>query len=184
MNSDDVAAIAVEMADAWNAGDLDHFLEFLTDDVEWNDPAMNAPAKGRAAVEQFARSVLRAFPDFEYAIRHPICVAADCGRCAVPWRITGTHRDYLDPPGYAPTNRRAVFQGVDLLEFRGLQVYKIETLFDVVPPAEQLLSMTLRPPVGGVREWLAVMVQRVRAFWLRTVRKDVAGERNGNKPAG
>ncbi len=184
MSPDEVAAIAVEMADAWNAQDLDHFLEFLTDDVEWADPAMQTPAKGKVAVERFARSVLRAFPDFEYTVRPPVCVSADGSRCAVPWRIAATHRDYLEPPGFAPTNRQAVFDGVDLLEFRGLQVFKIETLFDVIPPAEQLLGMSLRPPVGGVREKCAVALQRVFAFWVRSVRRGSSGKGNGQEPAG
>ena len=171
MGSDDAIAIAVQMAKAWNMRDLDGFLSFLTDDVEWDDPAMQAPpARGLAAVEGFAQSVLRAFPDFEYTIRHPVCVAADGNRCAVPWRISATHSNQLEPPGYAPTGRRAVFEGVDLLEFRGSRVCRIETLFDVIKPAEQLLAMSLRPPPGGARERLAVLAQRIRAFWLRSVR--------------
>ena len=163
-------AVAIQLAESWNARDLTRFLSFLTEDVEWDDPAMQQPARGRAAVEQFAKSVLEAFPDFEYKIREPICVASDESRCAVPWRITATHTERWEPPGYGPTNRTVDFEGVDLLEFRGPQVCRIETLFDVVGAAGQLLGLTLRPPVGGMRERVAVLGQRARAYWLREVR--------------
>jgi len=162
--------VAVQLAESWNARDLSRFLSLLAEDVEWDDPAMQQPARGRDAVEQFARSVLKAFPDFEYTIREPICVASDGSRCAVPWRITATHSARWEPPGYAPTNRSVDFEGVDLLEFRGARVCKIETLFDVVGAAGQLLGVTLRPPVGGLRERIAVLGQRARAYWLREVR--------------
>jgi hypothetical protein len=184
MSSDEVAATAVKMAEAWNGRDLDQFLQFLTDDVVWTDPAMQTPARGKVAVERFARSVLRAFPDFEYTIRPPVCIADDRSRCAVPWRIAATHCDYLDPPGFAPTNRQAVFDGVDLLEFRGSQVCRIETLFDVVAPAEQLLGMRLRPAPGGVREKLTVVLQRVYAFALRSRKRPIPARHSRNKPAG
>jgi len=171
MTPEEATAVAVEMVNAWNQRDLPRFLEYMTDDVEWDDPAMLTPAKGQAAVGQFAHSVLQAFPDFEYTIRHPICVAPDGSRCAVPWRIAGTHVRTLEPPGYGPTHRRAVFEGVDLLEFRGPRVCRIETSFDVLRPAEQLLAMRLRPKVGSIQGKVAVSIQRARAFWLRRVRK-------------
>jgi len=184
MNVDDIAAIAMEIAEAWNARDLDRVLGFLADDVEWNDPAMQSPAKGKIAVESFTQSLLRAFPDFVYTIRDPICVAADCSRCAVPWRISATHSDYFDPPGFAPTNRRAVFDGVDMLEFRGSQVCRIETLFDVIPPAEQFLGISLRPPAGGFREKCVVAFQRLLALVARTARRSSSRKGSGATPAG
>ena len=184
MNADDIAAVAVEIAEAWNARDLDRVLGFLTDDVEWNDPAMQSPAKGKIAVESFIRSLLRAFPDFVYTIRDPVCVSADCSRCAVPWRISVTHSDYFDPPGFAPTNRQAVFEGVDLFEFRGSQVCKIETLFDLIPPAEQLLGISLRPPAGGFREKCVVAFQRLFALVARTAQRSSSRKGSGETPAG
>jgi hypothetical protein len=184
MNADDVAAIPMEIAEAWNARDLDRVLGFLTDDVEWKDPAMQSPAKGKIAVESFIQSLLRAFPDFVYTIREPVCVAADCTRCAVPWRISVTHSDCFDPPGFAPTNRRAVFEGVDLLEFRGSQICGIETLFDVIPPAEQLLGISLRPPAGGFREKCVVAVQRLFALVARTAQRSSSRKGSRETPAG
>ena len=63
------------MVDAWNAKDIDTYLGYLAEDVVWSDPAMPAPCVGRKAVAEFSRSVLRAFPDFQYSIRGPICMS-------------------------------------------------------------------------------------------------------------
>ena len=170
MSAEEVSAIVEAMAVAWNDRDLDAYLLYLTDDVVWNDPAMAQPARGREEVRSFSESVLRAFPDFRYTIRAPICVAGDGTRCAVPWKIDGTHSAPLEPPGYGPTGRKAVFEGVDLLEFHGGQVCRIDTYFDVLVPAEQLLALRLRPEPGGWCERSAVSAQRLRAAWLRRFR--------------
>jgi predicted ester cyclase len=127
---------------------------------------MQVPAVGREAVREFSESVLRAFPDFRYTIRYPMCFAADGSRCAVPWLITATNLGPLDPPGFGPTGKRTEFHGVDLLEFQGRKVKRIDTYFDATKPAEQLLSLT-RPQPGSRLERVLVRLQRIRAAWLR-----------------
>ncbi len=156
MGSEELEALVERMAAAWNGGDLDSFVSYLTEDVVWDDPAMSAPAVGCEAVRAFGESVLRAFPDFRYAVRQPICTAPDGSRCAVPWTITATNLARLTPPGFAPTGRSVEFSGVDLLEIRGRRVKRIDTYFDVLRPAEQLLSVHLRPAPGGLRQRLLV----------------------------
>ena len=125
------------------------------------------PARGRDQVRAFVESVLRAFPDFHYQIREPICVAADGTRCAIPWRITATHTAPLVPPGFAPTGRHFCQDGIDLLEVRAGRVARIQTYFDPIAGAEQLLAITLRPPSGTVRERLLVFLQRLMAARAR-----------------
>jgi ketosteroid isomerase-like protein len=113
---------------SWEARDLEGLVDCLSDDVEWYDPAMpDPPARGRAAVRAWAEAVIRAFPDFRYEVLPPICHATDGSRCAIKWRITASHLGFLEPPGYAPTGRRAQFEGVDLLEFQGERVRRILT---------------------------------------------------------
>ncbi len=156
---------------SWEARDLDGLVECLSEDVEWYDPAMpDPPARGRAAVRAFAEAVIRAFPDFRYEILPPICHAADGSRCAVKWRVTASHLGLLEPPGYAPTGRRAELEGVDLLELEGERVRRILTAFDALPAAEQLLGMRLRPVPGTWPGFLAVRVQRVLA-WLARLKR-------------
>lgn len=153
---------------SWDARDLDALVDCLSDDVEWYDPAMpDPPARGRTAVRAFAQAIIRAFPDFRYEILPPICYAADGSRCAIKWRISASHLASLDPPGYAPTGRRAEFEGVDLLEFEGESVRRILTAFDPLPAAEQLLGLRLRPTPGTLRGFVMVHVQRLAAWRAR-----------------
>jgi hypothetical protein len=159
-----------EMMDAWNRRDLDTYVSLLHEDITWDDPAMLAPAVGKTAVREFSESVLRAFPDFTYEIRGPICVDETGTGCAVPWRIRGTHSAPLDPPGYGPTMRTAEFEGVDLIRVRGTRVDRIETLFNVLVPAEQLLAVSLRPRPGSVGAKVIVGLQRIVAWVVRRFR--------------
>ena len=99
MGFEELEALVERMAAAWNGGDLESFVSYLTEDVVWDDPAMSAPAVGCEAVKAFGESVLRAFPDIRYAVRQPICTAPDGSRCAVPWTITATNLARLTPPG-------------------------------------------------------------------------------------
>ena len=104
MGSEELEALVERMAAAWNGGDLESFVSYLTEDVVWDDPAMSA---------------LRALPDFRHAVRQTICMAPDGSRCVVPWTIAATNLARLTPPGFAPTGRSVEYHGVDLLERYG-----------------------------------------------------------------
>jgi hypothetical protein len=73
----------------------------------------------------------------------------------------------LPPPGYAPTGRRATFEGVDVFDIRDGEVTRILTAFDVLATAEQLLGMRLRPTPGTWRARPLVAVQHVLAWAAR-----------------
>jgi hypothetical protein len=162
--------LVAEPLAAWNARDLDRLVNLLSPDVEWYDLGMaHPPARGREAVRAFSASVLAALPDFRYEIIPPICVAPDGSRCAVHWSITATHTGVLTPPGFGPTNQRAHFTGVDMLDTKDGKVTRILTLFNPFTAGEQLLGIPLRPPARSIRERLFVMAQRLMAFVIRTV---------------
>lgn len=126
-----------------------------------------APAEGKEAVRRFSETVLAAFPDFTYTVREPICISADRTRCVFPWRIRATHSGWMIPPGLAPTGQTAEFDGVDLLDCSNGKIMRIETYFDAVPAAEQLLRLKLRPSPGSLTERAMALMQRGRAAWLR-----------------
>jgi len=156
---------------ALDARDLEGFGSCLAEDVEWYDPAMpDPPVRGRAAAMAFQEAVIRAFPDFRYEVLPPLCVSSDGTRCAIKWRITGSHIRPLEPLGYAPTGRRLEIEGVDVIDIEGEHVKRILTAFDPLPGAEQLLGMRLRPTPGTARAWLAVRVQRTLAWLARSKR--------------
>ena len=164
----DAVGSARDLLDAWNARDLDRFSALLSDDVEWYDPAMpQPPTRGRAAVREFAESVLEAFPDFRYDVNEPICSSPDGTRCAIIWRITATHSKPLRPMGFAPTNRRATIDGVDVIDVRDGKIVRIRTSFDAIDAGEQLLGISLRPKPGTFRARLATTIQRLLAWRAR-----------------
>ena len=171
MKVDEIQDLIQKMVEAWNGRDLDFILNLLHENVVWDDPAMQSPAVGRDAVKSFIKSLLVAFPDFGYEIRHPICIASTGNRCAVPWRITVTHLASFNPPGFGPTGQAAVFEGIDLIDFEGHRICKIETQFNPVIAAEQFLSLRIRPRAGSLQEKLMVWIQRTRAWHLRLSRK-------------
>jgi len=171
MNEAEIRALVDDLVRAWTDRDLDRFMSHLDEGVVWDDPAMlYGPATGRAAARTFAESVLRAFPDFSYRVREPICIAATGTRCAVPWEITATHTGNFDYLGLAPTGQAVTMQGVDLLELAGTRVARIETLFNVLPAAEQALR--LKPLARSRLARVALpWLQRRRAAWLRRMAK-------------
>ena len=163
--------LASRLLDAWNARDLDGFVELLSEDIEWHDPAMaQPPLRGRAAAREYAQAILEAFPDFHYEVVGPICAAPDASRCAIVWRISATHLKPLRPLGFAPTGRLARIDGVDVLDVRDGKIVRIRTAFDPVAAAEQFLGMQLRPVPGTWRATFAVLVQRVLARIARARR--------------
>ena len=160
--------LLLKLLGAWNARDLDTFVGLMTEDVEWYDPAMaDPPARGKGAVRAFAENVLTAFPDFKYEIQEPICTAIDGSRCAVLWRIQASHTAPLAPLGYAPTGRRMVIDGVDIIDIREGRISRILTAFDPLSAAGQLLGMQLRPRPGTWRAQVAVTIQRFFAYFAR-----------------
>ena len=164
----EASAIVDAVLTAWNARDLDRFITLLTEDVYWHDLGMvHPPAVGRQEVRRFSESVLRAFPDFRIAVRHPICVAVDGTRCVIPWTITATNTGALEPPGMAPTGRRVNFSGFDYIELRGGLLARIETRFDPAEVVEQLTGLRLRPRAGSWAERCMVLAQRCLAAWVR-----------------
>lgn len=171
MSETDMRDLVDGIVEAWDARDLDRLLSYLTPGVIWDDPAMlDEPVVGHDAVRAFCERVLKAFPDFSYRIREPICVADSGRRCVVPWEIRATHTGRFEPYGFAPTGQAIRIQGVDILELDSGKVTRIETVFNAVSALEQALRLK---PLSKSRlaRIVAVGMQRWRAFWLRLTAK-------------
>jgi len=168
MSHADASTLASDLLAAWNTRDFERFRSLLADDVTWYDPGMaSPPAKNADEAVAFARTVLGAFPDFTYTVREPICASSDGTRCVFAWHIAARHSGWMTPPGFAPTDRLVEMDGVDVVDARDGKIVRIETYFDALPAAEQLLGLKLRPTPGGLRERVLVGLQRLRAAWLR-----------------
>lgn len=172
MNETLIRSLVDDLVKAWNNRDLDRFIGQLDEAVVWNDPAMlYGPIVGRVAVRKFSESILKAFPDFSYRIREPICVAPSGERVAIPWQIVATHTGRFDPLGFAPTGQTITMRGVDVLDLTDMKVTRIDTFFDPLGATEQALRLK-RFPGGRISKVLVIWLQRCRAYWLRRQQGD------------
>ena len=145
---------------AWNSRVAEQVTALCTEDVVWDDPLTEHPERGRAAVAQYLRGVWRAFPDLEFTWPEEPFVSCAGTKLALHWSVTGTMLGPMDPPDFAPTGRRAEFDGVDRLELRDGLVCAYDGFFDARGVAQQIGVM---PASGSRAERAAVLLQRLAA---------------------
>jgi steroid delta-isomerase-like uncharacterized protein len=145
---------------AWNSHVPEQVTSLCVEDVTWDDPLTERPERGRAAVAEYLREVWRAFPDLEFSWPESPYASVDRERLALHWHASATMLGPIDPPGFAPTGRRAEFDGVDLLELRDGLVCDYTGFFDVRGVAQQVGAI---PASGSAAERVAVALQRLSA---------------------
>ena len=155
------------ISEAWNTRNMDKLLSYLTEDIFWDDPAMEEPAYGHDAVKKFALSLWRAIPDFQYIPTGEPFISIDLTKIIQPWKISGTMLGPLDPPGFAPTGRRFEINGFDLMEFRDGKLCHCITRFDGMHLAQQLGFLPPKPVSGTLKARIGVLVQRFVAWFVR-----------------
>jgi steroid delta-isomerase-like uncharacterized protein len=144
--------------DAWNRRDPRAIAMLCVEDVSWEDPALPEPLRGRSAVTELLEATFRAFPDLEFRLTEPPLVSGDQARAAVPWKVTGTMRGDLDPPGLGATGRRLALEGVDLYDLREGLIVRMRTRYDVLSSLRQLGAA---PPAAGLAERALLRAQRL-----------------------
>jgi steroid delta-isomerase-like uncharacterized protein len=152
---------------AWNSKDASRVAALCTEDVEVVDPSQPGPLHGHGGIRALVEQLARAFPDYEFATAGPMYVAASGRRAVMPWRFTGTMTGRLDPPGFAPTNGRVTFDGLDEWEFRGELIARTRAHYDLNGAAVQIGAA---PAPGTPGERLGVLVQRLEAARRRRTR--------------
>lgn len=150
--------------EAWNAHDPDAIVALVHEEVEWHDPAMSEPARGRPAVRAFAGLTFRAFPDLRFSMSGDEgasrFTSADGSRFAVGWTARGSFLGPIDPPGFAPTGRGFVVDGIDVVEISDGLLYRDRSYYDLT---DWMRQIGLFPGRGGGAERLLVGLQRIRA---------------------
>jgi steroid delta-isomerase-like uncharacterized protein len=155
---------ATRYLDAWNSRDAARIEPLLTDDIAWSDPALPEPARGVAAVQDFMRTSWRAFPDLRFEEPDPPHLSVAGDKVAWAWRMHGTMLGPLEPPGFAPTGRRMVVDGVDLWTIRGNRIAVYRAFWDLTDLSRQL---GILPPPGSRAERATVALQRLQARFAR-----------------
>jgi steroid delta-isomerase-like uncharacterized protein len=145
---------------AWNGFDADALAQLITEDVTWADPALPEPARGVAAVQEFMRTSAGAFPDLRFSEPDPPVLAAAGDLVLWGWRMEGTHRGVIEPPGFAPTGRTMRVEGVDRWVMQEGRICDYRAFYDMNELARQL---GIAPAPGSRAERAAVVLQRLQA---------------------
>lgn len=159
VSEDFVADFGHRWLAAWNARDADGLAALCTEDVEFFDPAIGT-VHGRQAVASWLRQCERAFPDYRFEEPEPPYVSRDRPKAIAPWRMSGTNTGPMDPPGFAPTGRPVVIEGVDHWWFRDGLVARYRADYDSTGVMRQL---GLVPAAGSRAEQAMVRLQRLGA---------------------
>jgi steroid delta-isomerase-like uncharacterized protein len=149
---------------AWNDRDPEGMAELLAPDVVWSDPALGAPVRGIPAVQEFMRGAYVAFPDLRFDAPHPRHLSVAGDDVAWRWRMRGTMRGPIEPPGFAPTGRAMEVEGVDLWTLRDGRIAISRAYYDMNDVARQL---GIVPPLESRAERAMVAMQRLQARVMR-----------------
>jgi steroid delta-isomerase-like uncharacterized protein len=159
-----VAQFCARYLAAWNGHQASAMADLVTDDVVWEDPALPAPARGPAAVQAFMRDAWVAFPELRFDETDTPHLSVDGDRVAWRWRMRGTLRGPIHPPGFGPTGRAMEVEGVDLWTMRDGRIARSRAFYDMNDLARQL---GIAPPPGSPGEKAVVGLQRVQAAIMR-----------------
>jgi len=149
---------------AWNECDTALIAELITDDIVWADPALPVPARGVAEVQEFMRVSVHAFPDLRFSEPDPPVIAVEGDTVLWGWRMEGTNRGTIDPPGFAPTGRSMAVEGVDHWTMRDGRIARYRAFYDMNELARQL---GIVPEPGSRAERGMVALQRLQARFAR-----------------
>lgn len=153
-------------ADAWRSRDPARIVAECTDDTTWMVPTAEEVLNGREAVAEWLSNLFLMVPDAEmdYPVGSPL-LALDGTAAAARFRLVGTMRGPMTPPGFAPTDSPLVDEGIEIYdEFRGGRLARCTIVFDALNVARQIGAA---PAPGSGAERLGVLMQRLKARAMR-----------------
>lgn len=149
----------------WNAHDVEGVLALVSDDVTWEDPSLERPARGHEEAREYVASLFRAFPDISWSMPIGLCISPQdrdgIVRIAQPWACHGTVLGPIDPPGFAPTGKAFQLEGVDLWEMR-LAEDRLRRVISHYDALEFARRIELMPGRGSRGERTMVRLQRLK----------------------
>lgn len=100
-------AFLQKWTDAWNDHDGDAVAALCSEDLAYDEPAIEGTVHGRGPIRDFVGQLHSAFPDYRFA-REGLYIEVDRPALLVAWTMTGT---------LAGTERTILLHGDDRLEF-------------------------------------------------------------------
>lgn len=155
---------AERWANAWNSHNTERVLEFLTDDIVYDDSAWPETMRGKAAVREFLDHTWRAFPDQTLEAFGRAHVAADGPRAAFWWTGHATHRGPIAPSGIPATGKRIETEGAEFHEYRDGKIARLRVVFDI---NELAMQLGVVPKSGSVAEKMMIGMLKLRSHFKR-----------------
>ena len=146
---------------AWSARDSGAIAACLTQDAVLEEPS--GAYRGHDAILDWARSVFRSSADFHLEMLDA-WITPGGAVMATYFKATGTFTGPYDPPGFAPTNGRIEFEGMDRNEIRDDRIARHQIFYDTTGVARQ---MGATPAPGTLGERVGVRMQQLAARRLR-----------------
>jgi predicted ester cyclase len=151
---------------AFNAHDAEGFAGVMAEDIVFEHSAAPEPIHGRAQVSAFyVDTIWRAFPDLTLELVDGPFFHPHAPRVSMNWLATGTQTGLLDPPGLAPTGKRATIDVREIAEIRNGLVSRIRIKVDMLDVMRQL---GVFPASGSRGERAMAMMQRLQARLSRS----------------
>ena len=144
---------------AWNRHDADGVASMCTPNVIYDDPALPETVRGRAAVAEFVRSTMRGFPDGVFTEPEPPYASRTMQKGLGVWHFEATHLGIIDPPGFLPTGKRVILDGVDHWWFEDGLCSRYRADYDMFAIARQIGAM---PEAGSRMEKVGAGLQRLQ----------------------
>jgi steroid delta-isomerase-like uncharacterized protein len=113
--------------------DVPKLMATYADDAVHEDKTVNANLNGKKAVEDFAQSWIKAFPDLSFTLTSAI-VAGNRG--TAEWIVTGTQKG--DMPGMPASNKVMKIPGVSIFECTDGKIAHVVEYWDMATLMRQL----------------------------------------------
>jgi steroid delta-isomerase-like uncharacterized protein len=152
------------LEEAFNEGKFELGDELVAPDAVNHDPALPAhmrQLRGPDAIRRTAGMYRAAFPDLRLVVDDVI--AAD-DKVVARWHADGTHRGEIE--GLAPTSAHAQVTGISIDQWKDGKIVETWTEWDNLGLARQIGAA---PPEGSVSEKIAVRVQQLVAWRMRSI---------------
>jgi steroid delta-isomerase-like uncharacterized protein len=151
---------------ALNAHDVDKIVALHASDAVFEDPTLMAPVRGPKQIGEQFRMMFRAFPDIKFTANEVYLGAP--GHAVARWTFVATMTGPMDPPGYAPTGKKATVHGVCVYEMKDGLLKKHTSVYDLMGMLQQV---GLMPAMDSAQVKVTAGLQRTFTKLTKVVQR-------------